>query len=105
MANQYFTQHQVELLEKWAGQKSVKNNPEQDADYDELKRAYNIVGEWAEEVKTQLFPDGYIKIRRSPVNQGGNFFSYLWAKIYPTQDAPTSLAYTVHLSTDDFGVK
>ncbi|MEZ8772925.1 McrB family protein [Vibrio sp. 10N.247.310.17] len=105
MSNDYFTQKHIELLAKWQGQKSDKDNPEQKSDSQQLKQAYDIVARWAEAVQQKLFPQGRVKIRRSPVNQGGNFFPYLWAKIYPTLESPESLAYTVHISTDEFAVK
>ncbi|WP_135381735.1 McrB family protein [Vibrio tasmaniensis] len=105
MSNDYFTQKHIELLAKWQGQKSDKDNPEQKSDSQQLKQAYDIVARWAEAVQQELFPQGRVKIRRSPVNQGGNFFPYLWAKIYPTLESPESLAYTVHISTDEFAVK
>ncbi|PTO82877.1 McrB family protein [Vibrio splendidus] len=105
MSNDYFTQKHIELLAKWQGQKSDKDNPEQKSDSQQLKQAYDIVARWAEAVQQKLFPEGRVKIRRSPVNQGGNFFPYLWAKIYPTLESPESLAYTVHISADEFAVK
>lgn len=78
---------------------------QQEVAYQELKEAYEIVERWAYALQQKAFPKGYVKLRKGPVNQGGNFFSYLWAKIYPTQNAPTTLAYTVHISTDEFAVK
>ncbi|WP_246615015.1 AAA family ATPase [Agarivorans litoreus] len=105
MSTDFFTQKHVALLSKWHGQKSDSSNQQQQADYQELKSAYDIVFSWAEAIKSALFPDGRVKIRRSPVNQGGNFFSYLWAKIYPYANAPESLAYTVHISTEELAVK
>lgn len=78
---------------------------QQEVAYQELKEAYEIVERWAYALQQQAFPQGYVKLRKGPVNQGGNFSSYLWAKIYPTQNAPTTLAYTVHISTDEFAVK
>lgn len=105
MKNEYFTQRHVDLLTKWQGQKSDPSNSEQQSEYQELKKAYDVVGKWAEAVQQKMFPQGRVKLRRSPVNQGGNFFPYLWAKIYPTLESPESLAYTVHISTDEFAVK
>ncbi|ODA23712.1 McrB family protein [Photobacterium damselae] len=100
-----FTQRHIDLIKKWHGRKSDKNNVEQQNDYPELKEAYKIVEDWANAIKESLFPEGKVKLRKSPVNQGGHFFSYLWAKIYPTQNSPEHLAYTVHISTDEFAVK
>ncbi|HIF9188618.1 TPA: McrB family protein [Photobacterium damselae] len=100
-----FTQRHIDLIKKWHGRKRDKNNVEQQNDYPELKEAYKIVEDWANAIKESLFPEGKVKLRKSPVNQGGHFFSYLWAKIYPTQNSPEHLAYTVHISTDEFAVK
>ncbi|GAD76292.1 McrB family protein [Vibrio azureus] len=100
-----FTQRHVDLIEKWHGKKRDKNNVEQQKDFPELKGAYEIVEDWANAIKESLFPEGKVKLRKSPVNQGGHFSSYLWAKIYPTQNSPDHLAYTVHISTDEFAVK
>lgn len=105
MSSEYFTRYHIDLLTKWQGRRSDRDNPEQKADYRTLKQAYDIVGKWAEAVQEKVFPLGRVKIRRSPVNQGGNFFPYLWAKIYPTFESPEALAYTVHISTDDLAVK
>ena len=102
---EFFTQKHFELLEKWHGKKSNPENPEQIKDYPELKEAYGITELWAKLLQQKLFPEGKVKIRKSPVNQGGNFFSYNWAKIYPQQNSPQELAYTVGISTDGFAVK
>lgn len=100
MSLDYFSQHHVDLLRKWNGQKRDISDVQQEVAYQELKEAYEIVERWAYALQQQSFPQGYVKLRKGPVNQGGNFFSYLWAKIYPTHDAPTSLAYTIHISTN-----
>ncbi|WP_235431340.1 McrB family protein [Vibrio sp. VPAP30] len=105
MSFDYFSQHHVDLLRKWQGQKRDTSDMQQEVAYQELKEAYEIIERWAYALQQQAFPKGYVKLRKGPVNQGGNFFSYLWAKIYPTQNAPTTLAYTVHISTDEFAVK
>ncbi|EOA6572610.1 AAA family ATPase [Vibrio cholerae] len=105
MEKSQFTQRHVDLIKKWHGKKSDKNNIEQQKDSPELKEAYEIVEDWANAIKDSIFPEGRVKLRKSPVNQGGHFFSYLWAKIYPMQSSPEQLAFTVHISTDEFAVK
>ncbi|WP_417788535.1 McrB family protein [Stutzerimonas xanthomarina] len=100
-----FKKLHFDLLEKWHGQKSDSNNPEQRNDAGELKKAYEIIEKWAGALQKAIFPNGTIKLRKSPVNQGGNFFAYLWAKIYPTSSSPKELAYTVSISTTNLCVK
>ena len=102
---EFFTQQHFDLLEKWQGKKSKPDDIEQQQDYPKLKEAYEITERWARALQKQMFPDGKVKLRKSPVNQGGNFFSYNWAKIYPLKDSPQELAYTVGISTDGFTVK
>lgn len=105
MKAEYFTRRHVNLLNNWNGKKRDVSDVQQEQAYQELKNAYEIVEEWAHGLQQKAFPKGCVKLRKGPVNQGGHFFSYLWAKIYPTQNAPTSLAYTVHISIDDIAVK
>lgn len=102
---EFFTQQHFDLLEKWQGKKSEPDDIEQQHDYPKLKEAYEITERWAKALQKKMFPDGKVKLRKSPVNQGGNFFSYNWAKIYPSKDSPQELAYTVGISTDGFTVK
>lgn len=91
----YFTSDHFKLLNKWKGQKRDDSNQEQTRAYNELKQAYELTERWAEGLQKQLFPGGRVDIRKRPTNQGNNFASYNWAKIYPTSDAPKELAYTV----------
>ena len=105
MSENHFTQHHFDLLTKWAGTKSDQDNPEHQECSNSLKEAYAVVQTWANKVQEELFPDGYVKCRKSPVNQAGNYSHYLWAKIYPHAEASKLLAYTVHISTDDIMVK
>lgn len=97
---EYFTSDHFKLLSKWKGDKRDESNPEQDRAYDELKKAYEVTEEWANAVKDQLFSDGHVNIRKRPTNQANNFFPYNWAKIYPSQNAPKQLAYTVGIDAD-----
>ena len=97
----YFTSDHFKLLNKWKGQKRDDSNPEQNRAYEDLKKAYEVTEAWAEKVKQALFPLGYVEIRKRPTNQGNNFASYNWAKIYPYLEAPKELAYTVGIGAED----
>ncbi|MDF0604357.1 AAA family ATPase [Neisseriaceae bacterium TC5R-5] len=102
----YFTSDHFELLNKWQGQKRDDSNPEQNHAYETLKQAYALTEAWAQQVQAALFPLGKVDIRKRPTSQGNQFTPYTWAKIYPTPDAPTELAYTVGLgAVDGFVVK
>jgi 5-methylcytosine-specific restriction protein B len=102
---EFFTQKHFDVLETWKGKKSKNNSSEQNIAKKELKDAYDLIELWAEGLQKAYFPDGYVKLRKSPINQGGNFFDYLWAKIYPATNSPLNLAYTVHISKEGFTVK
>lgn len=102
---EYFTQEHFDLLEKWKGKKSDNKSTTQAVAKKKLKEAYELIELWANALKESRFPNGYVKVRKSPINQGGNFFDYLWAKIYPETNSPSELAYTVHISQEGFTVK
>lgn len=97
----YFTSDHFKLLNRWKGQKRDESNPEQNRAYEDLKKAYEVTEAWADKVKDALFPMGHVEIRKRPTNQGNNFASYNWAKIYPSSEAPKELAYTVGIGADD----
>ncbi|KVR14075.1 restriction endonuclease [Burkholderia ubonensis] len=97
----FFTSDHFKLLNKWKGQKRDETNPEQSRAYEELKRAYEITEAWAKSVQNVLFPLGRVELRKRPTNQGNNFAAYNWAKIYPSENAPKELAYTVGIGADD----
>jgi 5-methylcytosine-specific restriction enzyme B len=97
----YFTNDHFKLLNRWKGQKRDESNPEQNRAYEDLKKAYEVTGEWAKKVTESLFPVGHVEIRKRPTNQGNNFAGYNWAKIYPSAEAPKELAYTVGIGADD----
>ncbi len=97
----YFTSDHFKLLNRWKGQKRDESNPEQNRAYTELKKAYEVAEAWASKVKGTLFPVGHVEIRRGPTNQGNNFASYNWARIYPSVEAPKELAYTVGIGAED----
>jgi 5-methylcytosine-specific restriction protein B len=97
----YFTNDHFKLLSRWKGQKRDDSNPEQNRAYEDLKKAYEVTEAWATKVKEALFPIGHVEIRKRPTNQGNNFASYNWARIYPSLEAPKDLAYTVGIGADD----
>ena len=97
----YFTSDHFKLLNKWKGQKRDESNPEQNRAYEDLKKAYEVTEAWADKVKVELFPVGRVEIRKRPTNQGNNFASYNWAKIFPSPEAPKELAYTVGIGAED----
>ena len=95
-----FKAEHFDLLHKWGKKKRVKDDPEQDAAYDELVHAYAVTKVWAERVRDLRFPQGKVKIRRRPTNQANNFFPYNWARIYPGTTSPKALAYTVGIAAE-----
>ena len=97
----YFTSDHFKLLNKWKRHKRGKSNPEQNRAYEDLKKAYEVTEAWAQAVQKKIFPHGTIEVRKRPTNQGNNFASYNWAKIYPLSEAPKELAYTVGIDSDD----
>jgi 5-methylcytosine-specific restriction protein B len=101
----YFTQYQFETLKKYAGIKKDNINAQHLAAVNLLKEAYELTQTWAEKVKQSSFPHGEVKIRKSPINQAGNFAEYTWAKIYPKAGSPKELAFTVGINTEGFTVK
>ena len=96
----YFTSDHFKLLNKWKGQRRDESNPEQSRAYEDLKNAYQVTEAWARLVQAQLLPLGHVEIRKRPTNQGNNFASYNWARIYPSTDAPKALAYTVGIDAE-----
>jgi 5-methylcytosine-specific restriction enzyme B len=96
----YFTSNHFKLLNKWKGQKRDESNPEQNRAYEELKTAYAVTEEWANELQAKLFPTGVVEVRKRPTSQGNNFLQYNWARIYPAVDSPKELAYTVGIGAD-----
>ena len=101
MAQNYFNNDHFKLLNKWRGQKRDESNPEQNRAYEELKNAYEITEQWANDLKTKLFPEGVVKVRKRPTSQANSFLPYNWARIYPAKDSPKGLAYTVGIEAND----
>lgn len=96
----YFTPEHFELLRVWREkEKTAGSGPVQHA-YDALYRAYTVTEAWADGVQRELFPDGYVSVRKRPTNQGNHFTSYNWARIYPTKGSPKKLAYTVGIDAE-----
>lgn len=97
----YFTSDHFKLLNKWKGTIYDKSNPEQQRVYEELGQAYDVTKHWAEALQQQLFKDGKTKTVRKPTDQWQKKFThYNWARIYPTQNAPDGLAYTVGIDAE-----
>lgn len=101
MAQNYFNNDHFKLLNKWKGTVYDKTNPEQQRVYEELGQAYDVTKHWAEALQQQLFKDGKTKTVRKPTDQWQKKFThYNWARIYPTQNAPEGLAYTVGIDAE-----
>lgn len=97
----YFNNEMYECLARYANQPNDRHNdPDQQHAYDVLVEAYKITEKWAQMLQEKLCPNGYIKLRKSPVNQGNYFAEYNWAKIYPSKSSPTNLALTVGINTE-----
>lgn len=96
----FFSSEHFKLLNKWKGQKRDSSIPEQNRAYEELSRAYEYTEAWANQLCQAYFPKGKVEVRKRPTNQGNNFASYNWAKIYPSQDSPKELAYTVGIDAE-----
>ena len=96
-----FTASHFELLERWKDHKYDKSNPEQNEAYEKLKEAFSVTEAWAHAVRERLFPSGRVKVVKKPTNQAQKFAPYNWARIYPENDSPDFLAYTVGISADE----
>ena len=92
----YFTSDHFKLLNKWKGTIYDKSNPEQQKVYEELSQAFDVTKRWAEAVQQSFFPMGWSKTVRKPTDQWQKkFISYNWGRIYPSDESPKELAYTV----------
>jgi 5-methylcytosine-specific restriction protein B len=101
MAQNYFNNDHFKVLNKWKGTVYDKTNPEQQRVYEDLGQAYHVTKHWAEALQQQLFKDGKTKTVRKPTDQWQKKFThYNWARIYPTQNAPDGLAYTVGIDAE-----
>ena len=104
----FFTTEEFGTLNESAGLKY--NNDEEGwvNVYEILKSSYAKVEYWANEVCSILYPEGVVKIRKRPTNQGNVIERYQWAKIYPTQILLKDkwLAFTVSIEEGgNFNVK
>ncbi|MEZ4939012.1 MAG: AAA family ATPase [Crocinitomicaceae bacterium] len=95
---EFFNSEDFNLIEEFSKVRRQKDNAEHHIAYQELREIYDKVKYWMDEVQQRIFPLGFTDIRRSPINQGQYFESYQWGKIYPDQNAPKELAYTVAIS-------
>ncbi|WCM50802.1 AAA family ATPase [Pseudomonas sp. WJP1] len=101
MAQNYFNNDHFKLLNKWKGTVYDKTNPEQQRVYEELGKAYDVTKQWADALQEQLFTGGWTKTVRKPTDQWQKkFIPYNWARIYPSNNAPEGLAYTVGIDAD-----
>lgn len=101
MAQNYFNNDHFKLLNKWKGTVYDKTNPEQQRVYEELGQAYDVTKHWAEALQQQLFKNGWTKTVRKPTDQWQKkFIPYNWGRIYPSNNAPEGLAYTVGIDAD-----
>ena len=97
----YFTERHFELLKRCQGQRYDSSNPEQSQTYGELKVAFAVTEDWANQVSQRLFPSGFVKIVKKPTSQANKFLDYNWARIYPERNSPSYLAYTVGISASN----
>lgn len=101
MAQNYFNNDHFKLLNKWKGTVYDKSNPEQQRVYEELGQAYDVTKHWAEALQQQLFKNGWTKTVRKPTDQWQKkFIPYNWGRVYPSNNAPEGLAYTVGIDAD-----
>ena len=96
----YFSREQFTALQSCANQPREAGNPLHEKAWPQLKAAYEVTASWAEALKRRLFPQGYVKVRRAPLNQAQVFHAYNWARIYPAEDSPVELAYTVGIDSE-----
>lgn len=105
---EYFLKREFDLLTKFQNVEKKESSDEHRSAYKELSKTYAKVDYWAEQVKSRLFKDGVVDIRRKPTTQANRFCDYLWAKIYPDKISRIQkhLAYTVSIADGDvFHVK
>ena len=93
-----FTDRHFDLLGRWMDKPCDRSIREQDEAYQELREAYAVTEAWADGVRASLFPAGRVKVFKKPTNQRNVFTAYNWARIYPNENAPEMLAYTVGIS-------
>jgi hypothetical protein len=95
-----------ELLNTWRGTPRQVSDQAQTAASSAVKEAYKATARWAEAVKDQLFPQGFVRKRADAFDQGQTFKPYTWSRIYPRLKAPKGLAFTVGIDAiGEFCVK
>ncbi len=101
-----FKKKHFALLAALSGQVRRDGDARQDAAYAELVDAYEATAEWARALQRKLFPDGFVRKLSKPTDQWRQRFKpYTWTRIYPRQNAPKHLAFTVGIDADGFCVK
>jgi len=101
-----FTTEHFNLLDAWDGEARQSDDAEQDRAYAILVDSYEATARWARAVQERLFPNGWVRKLSKPTDQGQKFKPYTWARIYPRQEAPHGLAYTVGIdAVGEFCVK
>lgn len=94
------------LLKTWTGAARQTGDPAQDAARDAVIDAYEATARWARAVNARLFPNGFVRKRSDPFDQGQTFKAYTWSRIYPRAGAPKGLAFTVGIdAVGEFCVK
>lgn len=96
----YFSREHFIALQSCANERHDPGNPQHQQARPLLKDAYEVTASWAQALQRQCFPEGYVKVRRAPLNQAQAFHAYNWARIYPATDAPVTLAYTVGIDSE-----
>ncbi|MHA3054449.1 hypothetical protein E0H77_11205 [Acinetobacter sp. ANC 4633] len=97
----YWIQEDFDLLRKWAKQKYDKSSYE----HIEVRKAlaqkiYPYTKIWAEKVRDSFLKNDIpIEIKQAAFDAGQNFYSYQWAKIFPSKYSE-NLAYTVGIDAD-----
>lgn len=99
---EFFTDKDFTTLSKFAG-KEKTNSTAHIAAYDYLKDTYKKVEYWANTINDDLFKSakGYVQVLKKPTNQANKFEEYQWAKIYPAENSPKELAFTIGIDTDE----
>jgi 5-methylcytosine-specific restriction protein B len=96
----YFTEEHFATLKEVSGKKMDRTNSAYVAAYQRLQEAYAITKQWADQVAARLPNGARVRVRQRPTNQANNFAGYNWAKIYPSDESPEVLAYTVGIDAD-----
>lgn len=97
----FYEQQMFDYLVEYGGAPNERHTIQRQQEaYDCLVEAYKITESWAKVFQQRHCPNGFTSLRKSPVNQGNHFFTYNWAKIYPSRQSPKELAITVGIASD-----